>query len=97
MYIKDRLSVIERVFLRKKYTKKHVFFCLFVFCCCFFFLLEKKTFFFFCFSFFYCFFFLFTFFLFTFSAKMCRAEKSFFSNITYKEGRFYQKRSELDF
>ena len=29
MYIKDKLSVIERVFLEKKYTKKHVFVLLF--------------------------------------------------------------------
>ena len=34
---------------------------------------------------------------FTFSAKMCHVDKLFFSNITYKEGWVYQKRSELDF
>ena len=33
---------------------------------------------------------------FTFSAKMGHVETHFF-NITYKEGRFYQKRSELGF
>ena len=66
MYIKDRLSVIERVLLGKRY-KETCFFCLFVF--------AKLT----------------------FSAKMRHEEKSFFSNITYKEGRLYQKRSELDF
>ena len=34
---------------------------------------------------------------FTFSARMRHMEKMFFSNITYKEGKFYQQQSELDF
>ena len=74
MYIKDKLSVIDRVFLRKIY--------------------KETCFFFFFFSFFF-------FAKFTFSAIMRHEEKlffcCFFPNITYKEGRFYQKRSELDF
>ena len=45
--------------------------------------------------FFFLFFFFFFFAKFTFSAIMRHVD--FFSNITYKEGRFYQKRSELDF
>ena len=60
----DKLSVIERVFLRKN-TKKNVFF-----------LLRHVEIFFFFFFFFF---------------------NIFNFNITYKGGRFYQKRSELDF
>ena len=67
MYIKDKLSVIERVCLRKN-TQRNMFF--------FFFFFFPK---------------------FTFSAKMRHVENLIFSNITYKEGRFYQKRSELHF
>ena len=71
MYIKDKLSVIEQVFLRKKIYIATWFFFFVVF----FLLLSAKL---------------------TFLAKMRNVEKIVFSNITYKEGRFYQKRPELD-
>ena len=61
MCIKDKLSVIERIILRKNIQRHMIFFAKF-----------------------------------TFSAKMRHVETRFFI-ITYKEGRFYQKRSELGF
>ena len=60
-YIKDKLSVIERMILRKNIQIHMIFFAEF-----------------------------------TFSAKMRHVETRFF-NMTYKEGRFYQKQSELGF
>ena len=61
MYIKDKLSAIERVILRKNIQRHMIFFCEVYF-------LGPKA----------------------------PLETRFF-NITYKEGRFYQKRSELGF
>ena len=69
MYIKDKLSVIERVFLRKN--------------------IQRNMFFFFFFFFFFC--------EVYFLGQNAPCGKIDFSNTTYKEGRFYQKRSELDF
>ena len=66
MYIEDRLSVIERVFLRKIYKETCFFFVLFF--CQVYFLSQNAS-----------------------------CGKFVFSNITYKEETFYQKRSELDF
>ena len=62
MYIKDKLSVIERVILRKNIQRHMIFF----------------------------------FAKFTFWAKTRHVETRFLI-ITYKEARFYQRRSELGF
>ena len=72
MYIKDRLSVIERVYLRKNIQGNMFFvFFFFVFFFCFFCEVD-------------------------FLGQNAPRGKIVFSNITYKEGSFYQKRSEVD-